>query len=219
MPSGLTGRELFKEYTKNTARPLLIGYYRCGNHWLMTCLNEYTGKKIVSKNGNKIFYPGRCGVDTVLVAHSHDESLTATCSNVIYLWREDIASVVFSFLYASTGEKDLHNLEKILSVTKRYSKHVKKWISKLCKKKTVVTYEQLSSHFNEHFGRVLAHLGVPCNTERIVLVRNKVTKDFVRQKVKGYNKRVMLRGVDYEALRTQFRLNYSDVIRRSSGFF
>jgi hypothetical protein len=190
-------QRLVEQYEENPANPFLVSFPRTGSHWLRMMLELYFERPTLVR---AFYYPDSS--DFVL-RHHHDLELDVRRENVIYLYREPIATIYSQLKY----EKDpLDDKSRIAHWSAIYGQHLDKWLvqENFTNKKTVITYEGLKNNLDTTFAQVTTHLGEPFDSARLHKAAAQVTKDEVKSKTQ-HDEQVIQLDSRYEMSRETFR--------------
>ncbi|MDQ7027007.1 MAG: sulfotransferase domain-containing protein [Anaerolineae bacterium] len=190
-------QELVERFEKNPDNPFLVSFPRTGSHWLRMMLELYFERPTLVR----AFYYAQS--DDFLLRHHHDINLDVQRKNVIYLYRDPVATIYSQLRY----EKDpLDDKERITHWSDIYGQHLEKWLiqENFTTKKTIITYEGLKDNLNETFAQVTNHLGGTFDAERLQAVAAQVTKGEVKSKTQ-HDEQVIQLDSRYEISRDTFR--------------
>jgi hypothetical protein len=203
------------EFLKKRSNPIFVTYPRTGTHWIMTCLEEYFNQPVLfdSYTNNEV------DVSKVLIVQTHDNEarhpswrpfLSIIRSNVIVSCREPV-DAIFSWIFLSVDEsKKLNKKERVTRRALKYKAYINKWIrfEKFTERKTIISYSNLVKDFNKEFSKAIVHLGGIVDNKKINIVKEKVTKEFVKAKYPADISNVP----DYENQREEFYKEFGDLI-------
>jgi hypothetical protein len=197
-------QRLVEQYETNPDNPFLVSFPRTGSHWLRMMLELYFERPTLVR---AFYYPD--STDFVL-RHHHDVELDVRRKNVIYLYREPIATIYSQLKY----EKDsLDDKSRIAHWSEVYGQHLDKWLvqENFTTKKTVITYEALKTNLKDAFAQVTTHLGESFDAVRLQNAAAQVTKDEVKSKTQ-HDEQVIQLDSRYEMSRETFREQSGDYV-------
>jgi hypothetical protein len=197
-------QRLVEQYEANPANPFLVSFPRTGSHWLRMMLELYFERPTLVR---AFYFPDS---NDFVLRHHHDIDLDVRRQNVIYLYREPIATIYSQLKY----EKDpLDDTSRIGYWSEIYGQHLDKWLvqDNFTTKKTVITYEGLKNNLDITFAQVTTHLGKPFDSARLHKAAAQVTKDEVKSKTQ-HDEQVIQLDSRYEMSRETFREQSGDYV-------
>ena len=197
-------QRLVEHFAANPDNPFLVSFPRTGSHWLRMMLELYFERPTLVR---AFYFPE--STDFVL-RHHHDVDLDVRRNNVIYLYREPIATIYSQLRY----EKDpLDDKGRIAHWSEIYGQHLDKWLvqENFTTKKTIITYEGLKDNLDATFAQVTTHLGETFNSVRLQKAATQVTKDEVKSKT-HHDEQVIQLDSRYEMSREAFREQSGDYV-------
>jgi len=201
-------------------RPFIIGFHRCGRHWMSLVLECYFEEAFVFEDtpwsGNaKLTWP------KVLYLHIFPPEVEDyPAKNFVVQYRRDPVAVVFSFAYKKqilqtfNPEKVLHcDLEDPTFFMVRatdYGQWLDKYLFRL-EPKDFYTYEDMLQDMPSVLRKICSLVGEEFNEESCARVIREVTKEKCRELIPGLSK-PPLRTERYEDLKREFYSRYADLI-------
>jgi hypothetical protein len=145
-----------------------------------------------------------------LVLHTHDLDLDVRRDNVIYLYREPIATIYSQLQY---HQEDIQDVQRIVYWTELYAAHLDKWLvsENFTIKKTVLTYEAMQRDLVIAFSQVVQHFGQTLDSDRFAQIAAKVTKEEVKRKT-PHDEQVIQIDNPYHVTRDLFQKEYGDFV-------
>ncbi|MEM9821754.1 MAG: sulfotransferase domain-containing protein [Bacteroidota bacterium] len=186
----------------------MISFPRTGSHWLRMLLEQYSDRPLLVRS----FFEHRN--QDYLLLHTHDMHLSEKRRSVIYLYRQPL-DVVYSQM--NFYQQDLRDLNLVIHWTNQYLSHLVHWLflENHSVHKTIVCYENLKVDLVQEFCKVLQHLDLPLDLEKIRTLGRAIDKRKVAQNTQ-HDKRVVNQQADYEAQRIWFRQNYQATLEEWS---
>jgi len=199
------GQREVDRYSSDAKNPFLVSFPRTGSHWLRMLSELYFERPTLVRP-----FHYRDSHD-YLYLHHHDVNLDLQRENVIYLYREPVATVYSQLTYHNT---DLDCEDSIRRTTDLYASHVEKWLCRetFTKHKTILNYEQLQADLIPEFKKLTDHLGLPLDEARLIAVSAQITKDKVKQKTVQHDDKVVNQNMDYAEKRAAFSTQHSALI-------
>jgi len=200
----ITDPGMINRFTDDPDFPYLVSFPRTGSHWLRMIMELYFGKPSLVR----IFY-FRDAKDFSCY-HTHDLELDVERRNVIYLFREPVATIYSQLSYHRENPDDRSRIE---NWARLYGKHLEKWLisENFTGKKTILTYEGMKSNMDGEFRKVCEHFEWPFDDNRLKEVRARVSKKEVRKRTKHDSQVVNLKKA-YDAARKEFTARHGDFI-------
>ena len=151
-----------------------------------------------------------------MFTHDHDGAIKLKRDSVIYLYRRDVVSVIFSF----TSMSGITREENVVPYAKVYAKHLRKWLldERFTKRKTVVCYEDMQRDATAQILRIGAHLGISISREHAEASARNASKERLVEVTSGWGdetRPVIRMSSDYEELRSRFRDEYGARIKEA----
>jgi hypothetical protein len=190
-------QQIVERFESVSDNPFLVSFPRTGSHWLRMMLELYFQRPTLVR---AFYFPES---QDFLLRHHHDMDLHVERRNVIYLYREPVATIYSQLRYEN---EPLDAADRIAYWTDLYGRHLDKWLvqENFTTKKTVVTYEGLMSNLATEFAYVTAHFGRKVDSEHLHEVAAQVTKNEVKSKT-VHDEKVVTMGERYEISREAFR--------------
>lgn len=183
--------------------PALVSYPRTGSHWLRMAMEAYTGMASYPV----VFNPGAVTKPGYTFTHTHDLGLTFRPEGkVVYLWREDALSVIYSRLVYEKWRPTAPMVEYLRS---EYIRHLRHWVNHpniLC-----VTYEEMQEDLHTVLGTVARYLRVRGNQKRVPKLSHEAIASSIA------DKRAVMWGDLYEAGRVKFKEQYGYLFEEKHG--
>jgi len=185
--------------------PFLVSFPRTGSHWLRMLSEIYFERPTLVR---PFHYQDR---KDYIYLHHHDIDLDLQRENVVYLYREPVATVYSQLSYQN---ENLACEDTIRKTTDLYARHVEKWLSveSFTKKKTVLNYESLQDNLVAEFKKLTDHLGLPLDVERLNTVSAEITRDKVKRKTARHDEKVVNQCSGYTDQRACFSEKYGPLI-------
>ncbi|WP_296622500.1 sulfotransferase domain-containing protein [Marivirga sp.] len=183
----------------------LISFPRTGSHWLRMMMELY-----FEKPGLVLIYKYK-NAKSFTCYHWHDSDLTTSKKrNVIYLYRGAVDTI---FSQVKFEREDITDTERVIFWTRKYAKHLSKWILEedFTKKKTLILYENLINNPVQEFHKITNHYNQELDEEKFEKVLSKITKEKIKKKTR-HDQQVINLSKDYQKERQDFRRNFSDLI-------
>ncbi|MFH2008145.1 MAG: sulfotransferase domain-containing protein [bacterium] len=198
---------LVERYAANPDNPYLISFPRTGSHWLRMMIELYFERPTLVRN---FYFPERTNY---LLCHHHDVDLEVERRNVLYLYRDPVATVYSQLRYDNEPVSDKDRIAHWSTV---YGKHLDKWLvqERFTTVKTVLTYEGLKENLEREFSKVTAHFGETLAAERLQRAAAQVTKGEVKSKT-AHDRQVVQLDQGYETSREAFRERSTEVVWES----
>jgi hypothetical protein len=195
---------IIEAFVGNPDSTFLVSFPRTGSHWLRMLMELYFGRPSLVR---VFYYPER---RDYLALHTHDLELDLERANVIYLYRDPVATIFSQLWY---HRESLDDGERITYWADLYGRHLDKWLyrERFTTLKTVVTYEGMKRDLAIEFAKVARHLGESLDKTRLEKAAEQVTKDEVKGKTK-HDGQVIQSGPDYERARLQFRKKHGALV-------
>jgi len=182
----------------------LVSFPRTGSHWLRMLIEKYFERPQL-----RLTYDC-AGREDYLTYHTHDKGLDIVHPNVLYLYREPVATVYSQMVYERSP---LDSRDWVRYWSELYGLHLAKWLheERFTRKKTVVRYERLQASPREEFSKVVAHFGESLDAERFERCRTSVTKEEVARRTASDARRINTR-TDYAQRREDFRRRHAELV-------
>jgi len=198
-------------------RPFIIGFQRCGRHWMSLVLECYFQQPFVLEDtpwsdNSPMVWP------RVLYEHNFpEEDYPAT--NFLVQYRKDPVAVVFSYTYRTflgsfrptykyAGEIDFESSDFPLGRAKDYGEFLDKYLFQL-KPKDFYTYEDMMQDMPSVLRKICSLVDEDFNEESCARVIREVTWDKCLDLM---GRQVMFRIDEYEDLKREFYSRYADRI-------
>lgn len=200
-------QEVVERFAANPDSPYLISFPRTGSHWLRMMLELYFERPTLVRN---FYFPEKTDY---LLCHHHDVDLEVERRNVLYLYRDPVATVYSQMRY---DKEPLDDNERIAHWSTVYGKHLDKWLAqeRFTTVKTVLSYEGLKENLESEFSKVTAHFGETLSAEHLRRVAAQVTKGEVKSKT-AHDEQVVQLNQGYETSREAFRERSTSVVLTS----
>jgi len=193
----VSDRELIEAFAADPENTFLVSFPRTGSHWLRMLMEVYFGRPSLVR---VFYYPER---RDYLTLHTHDLELDLERTNVMYLYRDPVATIFSQLCYH--GEP-LDDRSRIRHWSELYGRHLDQWLyrERFTKRKTVLTYEGMKRDLAHEFAKVTQHFGEQLDEARLTKAASFVTKNEVRRKTR-HDTQVVQAGPDYDGARLEFR--------------
>ncbi|WP_136658903.1 sulfotransferase domain-containing protein [Nitratireductor sp. XY-223] len=191
-------------FTRNPDNPFIVSFPRTGSHWLRLLMELYFERPSLVRT---FYYPER---SDFLARHVHDVDLDIERKNVIYLFREPVATV---FSQMSYHGDEVDDRARIMHWSDLYAHHLDKWLisETFTKRKTLLCYDRLRSDMESEFSRLCAHFGEALDTERLQRAVQAASKGEVKSLTKHDN-RVVSDRPDYRDARKRFKEKHAEIV-------
>ncbi len=201
---GITEREVIKNFVEDLNFPFLVSFPRTGSHWLRMIMELYFEKPSLIR----VFYYKDC--KDYLTLHTHDMDLDVYRKNVIYLYREPVATIYSQMRYYN---EDINDRRRISHWSICYGRHLSKWLIEETEseKKTILRYENLVKDIVLEFSKITEHFGLPLNSDKLKQISKQVSKQEVKKKTTHDDQVINSRAL-YEENRQNFIQKYSTLI-------
>lgn len=196
-----------KQFDSNPDNPFLVSFPRTGSHWLRMMIELYFERPTLVRN---FYFPDKTDF---LLRHHHDKHLDVQRRNVLYLYREPVATIYSQLRY----EQDpLDDRDRIAHWSDLYGQHLDKWLvqESFTTHKTILTYEGLKNDLVSEFAKVTAHFGQTLDAERLQRASAQITKDEVKSKT-GHDRQVVTLDDRYTMTREAFREQWAAYVREN----
>lgn len=207
-------RETVLKRTKNKI-PLLISFPRSGSHYLRLVMEYYFNRPILPVTFYKHPEYGIKTMNSFLFAHTHDMNLDCQSDKIIYLYRKDLVSTHFSFLYYYDIDPS-KDIDILIQNTRNHSKHLNKWLTyqKDGMSKVIITYEDLlgTNRFKK-FKEICDLFDYDYSKSKVKDIFFKITKEEVFNRT-THDKNIMKnqKDCDYSTKRGKFKEKYGELI-------
>lgn len=197
-------QEVIKSFTDNPDFPYLVSFSRTGSHWLRMIMELYFEKPSLVR----AFYFKDANDFTCY--HTHDMDLELKRRNVIYLYRNPVETVYSQLCYYKENPDDQ---ERRQHWTNLYARHLSKWLihDDFTQKKTVITYEGMTSNMYREIERICSHFGEGFDPVKLKSILAQVSKKNLKKKTKHDQQVVNLTDA-YQNERDVFREKYGRLI-------
>lgn len=151
--------------------PLFVSYPRTGSHWINGVMELYFDRPRLREERTTLFDKTRTDW---MWFHDHDIDLKLKHPQVLYLYREPIATI-FSNLnyYARMADSPLFERSPLEAEEKtvggycdEYREHLRKWLLSADKAETSISYDRLRHDWPEEFPKICAFFHQPFDVER-----------------------------------------------------
>lgn len=192
--------------------PYYVGFPRSGSHWIRLNLEGYTnGNSPISSflaAENESVHQLYARADKGEFRGTHDMDLNFEHKDVIYLFRNPVDTIYSQLVYE--GENICkESIDKYLSI---WISHINKWCfdETFTNKKTIICYEKLNKSFVEEFSKIVKHLGLEVDEDKI----RETYKRYSKEKILGiiHDKKVINTKISYGARRNEFQKSFSRYI-------
>ena len=196
--------DLIRSFTNDPGFPYLVSFPRTGSHWLRMVMELYFEKPSLTR----IFFYRKATDFTC--CHSHDMELSLERRNVIYLYRDPVATVYSQLSYC--GE-DIEDVGRISHWANLYGRHLAKWLilDDFTDRKTIITYEGMKENMLMEFEKVCRHFGRMPDEERLGKALLNVSKEALKKKT-SHDRRVVNLSEGYRRRRSYFSGRYGALI-------
>jgi hypothetical protein len=191
-------------FTGNPDFPYLVSFPRTGSHWLRMIMELYFEKPALVR----IFYFREANDFTCY--HTHDMDLALERKSVIYLYRDPVETLYSQLRYYKENVDDLECRQRWCGL---YARHLAKWLMRenFTVRKTVITYESMTSDIHSEFSRVCAHFGQSLDKSKLDAALNRVSKKELKQKT-THDRQVVNLSDEYRTARSDFGKKYTKEI-------
>jgi hypothetical protein len=203
----ITDKATISRYTSNPDFPYLVSFPRTGSHWLRMLMELYFEKpSLVRSFFLKEFNDFTC-------YHHHDVELGLERRNVIYLYREPVATIFSQMKYYNESFSDESRIAYWSVV---YGKHLEKWLitEHFTTKKTILKYEKLKANLADEFSKICTHFGATFEQEKLKKVAEQVSKEKLKEKTRHDSKVVNLSPA-YDSERSEFTTKYAEHVLKT----
>jgi len=168
-------------YSQNSDANFFVSFPRTGVKWISLISQLYFNRPIIPESSYCT------NSENVLYAEYHDCDGYIDISdnqNVVYLYKKDICSVIFSYIkFNGQYCKDYTFMKRCTEdLTLHYIEHLKKWLY-AGKNPTVVVYENFIKNFNWEYSKICKHFSYSIDFDRLEKCKKRVTIYEVKQKV------------------------------------
>lgn len=165
-----------QSFVRNENAPFLVSFPRTGSHWLRMMMELYFERPSLVR---VFFYPERIDY---LTYHTHDiDLMVVDRKNVIYLYREPVATIYSQLRYHEQSYTDRNQIEKWSEL---YGRHLDKWLhqEQFTTHKTVLRYEKLRSDIHREFSKLCDHFGETIDEDKLSQIVQQVDKQRVQER-------------------------------------
>jgi malonyl CoA-acyl carrier protein transacylase len=196
--------KIVEKFSQDPNFPYLVSFPRTGSHWLRMLMELYFDRPTLVR----AFYHFES--EDYLLYHTHDMELDVKRQNVIYLYREPIATIYSQLQY---HRQDFNDKTHITHWANLYGEHLDKWLvtETFATKKTILTYELMSKKLPEVMAKVAVHFGQPFDATKFEGVAQKVTKEEVKRKT-PHDEQVVQLNSPYTDTREVFREKHEALV-------
>jgi hypothetical protein len=201
---GIADSDVINKFVDDPNFPVLVSFPRTGSHWLRMIMELYFEKPSLVR----VFYYKDC--QDYLTIHTHDMDLKLLRKNVIYLYRNPVATIYSQMMYE---KEDINDLQRISYWANLYGKHLSKWLIEETKseKKTILRYENMVQDIVSEFCKVATHFNESLNVYKLRQAAEKVSKEEVKKKT-SHDRKVINQRKYYQKKRQYFFDNYADLV-------
>lgn len=174
---------ILEEFIAKSDFTFLVSFPRTGSHWLRMVMELYFERPSLVRT---FFYHDR---QDFLTFHTHDMGLDLLRKNVIYLYREPVATIYSQMIYE---KEDIQNADRVNYWASYYARHLKKWLleEKVSEKKTLINYDLLLDDPCGEFSKMVGHFGWDFDRARCEMAVQRVSKEDVKRKT-SHDRRVI----------------------------
>jgi hypothetical protein len=204
VPPALDVTRAVGNFTADASLPFLVSFPRTGSHWLRMMIELYFERPQLKLT----FY--HTDQDDYLIYHTHDLALDVSRQNVIYLYREPVATIYSQLRYQKL---DINDREWIRYWTELYALHLTKWLcdETFTQRKTIVKYERLQSNPHAEFAKVVAFFGERFDAAMFECCRARISKEEIKRRT-THDPQVINPNSDYASIREQFKNCHGDFV-------
>lgn len=201
--------------------PLFISYPRTGSHWINAVMELYFDRPRLREKRPTFLDPARTDW---MWFHDHDLDLQIKHNDVLYLYREPVATIHSYLVYKSRLKRPLwarlvrkktvgFTEEDVIKFSQEYHTHLIKWTNSPQKARTIICYEQFSKNRGNEFQKVCRHFGVDYVEERVIQAFDTVTPEALAEKTRNPAATGQhLLKPDYTSSRDEFRQKWGKLI-------
>lgn len=200
----ISDRSVIESFAADPDNTYLVSFPRTGSHWLRVLMELYFGRPSLVR---VFFYPER---RDYLTLHTHDLDLDLERTNVIYLYRDPVATIFSQLCY---HDEPLDDCGRINHWSDLYGRHLDKWLcrERFARCKTVLTYEAMKQDLVGEFAKVTRHFGEELDEARLAKAASLVTKDEVRRKTR-HDAQVVQARPDYDRAGLEFKKKHGALV-------
>ena len=200
----VTDREVIRAFIADPEHTFLVSFPRTGSHWLRMMMERYFERPSLTR---VFYYPERTDY---LTLHTHDLDLDLKRREVIYLYREPVATI-YSQLNYHRLETD--NRQAIVAWSNLYGQHLAKWLhdEDFSTHKTTLRYTQLQQDLVPTFEKICRHFGSELDPARLEAIARELTLPHTRAKTTHDPQAVNTSQV-YRQNRDRFREEQGDLV-------
>jgi hypothetical protein len=204
VPAEKQKQDAIRKFLAQPDNPVLVSFPRTGSHWLRMMMELYFQRPQLALT---FYYPER---SDYLIYHTHDMELDVQRRNVVYLYREPVATI-YSQMQYHNERLDAQN--RVLYWAELYAQHLTKWLieEKFTQKKVVVAYERLRSKPHAEFSKITSFFGMGFDQAQFDNCVAQISKEKLKEKT-SHDAQVVNLSVDYETNRQHFKDAHSDFI-------
>lgn len=197
-------QNIIDKYTHDSAFPFLVSFPRAGSHWIRMIMELYFERPSLVRT---FYYPEN---KNYLTYHTHDLDLKIKRENVIYLYRDPVATIYSQLQYEM---EPLENKKAVEHWTDLYSRHLNKWLIEedFSNQKSIICYESMRDNPVSEFAKICRHLSCHFDERKLKDSMNRISKQEVKKRT-AHDPQVIQLGMDYETLRQTFRDEYEHLI-------
>jgi hypothetical protein len=200
----ISDSNIIEMFTSNPDNSFLVSFPRTGSHWLRMIMELYFQRPSLVR---VFFYPERTDY---LTLHTHDMDLSVERRNVLYLYREPVATV---FSQLSYYKEDINDTTRINHWSILYGKHLAKWLiqEQFTIRKTIINYDRMTEDFVAEFIKVCGHFDESLKEDRLKHALAQVTKDKLKEKT-THDQQVVDLSQTYDERKTLFITKHANTV-------
>lgn len=199
------GFSMIDWFNLNPDNPYLVSFPRTGSGLLRMMIELYYERPTLVQS---IFF--KDSLDYILM-HTYDLGLTVQRRNVIYLYRDPIATVYWQM---QSLHENPHDSGRVVHWAKAYAAHLNKWLFQeaFTRQKTVVVFEGLRHDPTTEFRKVAAHFGHSLKRDRIASVAARFAELKKQQQVMQTAKQQPTNGMTFAGFQQLYQTRIWDVL-------
>ncbi|MDA4844248.1 hypothetical protein [Hoeflea poritis] len=193
-----------RSFTENPDNPFIVSFPRTGSHWLRLLMELYFRRPSLVR---AFYYPEK---SDFLACHVHDHDLDVERRNVVYLYREPVATI---FSQLSYHGENVDDVSRIVHWSDLYARHLDKWIfsETFTQHKTVLCYDRMREDLEREFSSLCAHFSEKLDRQRLRRVARTVSKGEVKN-LTAHDHRVVPDRPDYDDARKTFAGKHAPLV-------
>ncbi len=204
--------------------PLFVSYPRTGAHWI-NCVMELYFDRPRLREGRVTFL--EISRDDWMWFHDHDLELKIKHGDVLYMYREPIATIYSNIIYQYFDDRKLSlpfkliqwnkvfHEDNVICIAKKYRDHLEKWLLSDSKATTVVCHDRFKKDRDNEFKKICDFFSFELNEKRLKWSFSQVTKE---ELVKRVQQKAPMGGhilqKSYANKRNYFQEVWGDTIRQ-----